>query len=56
MKRGFAFAIGAIAFVLGLIIVYRGITENGSWLYDLMGVLFVALGVARLYDARGRRG
>ncbi len=55
MKRAFAWGIGIIALVLGIIIVVRGITEHGSLLYDLMGVLFVALGIARLYEARRRR-
>ncbi len=56
MKRGFVVVVGAVALVLGLIIVVRGVTEHGSWLYDLIGVLFVALGVARLYEARRRSG
>jgi uncharacterized membrane protein HdeD (DUF308 family) len=54
MKRGFVVAIGLVALVLGLIILVRGIVEHGSLLYDLFGVLFMALGVARLYDARRR--
>ncbi len=55
MKRGFALVIGGIALVLGVIIIVRGIAEHGSLLYDLMGVLFVALGAARIYEARRRR-
>ena len=55
MKRGFVVVVGAVALVLGLIIVVRGVTEHGGWLYDLIGVLFIALGIARLYEAR-RRG
>ncbi len=55
MKRGFALAVGAIALLLGVIIVGRGLAQHGSWLYDLIGVLFIALGAARLYEARGRR-
>lgn len=55
MKRGFALTVGVLALVLGLTIVVRGIAEHGSWLYDLIGVLFAALGVARLYEARRRR-
>ena len=54
MKRGFVLAVGVVALALGIIIVVRGITEHGSWLYDLIGVLFVALGIARLYEARRR--
>ena len=54
MRRGFGLAVGAVALVLGLIIVWRGVTEHGSWLYDLIGVLFVALGVARLVETRRR--
>lgn len=55
MRRGFALAVGAVALVLGVTIVARGLAEHGSWLYDLIGVLFIALGAARLYESRGRR-
>jgi len=55
MTRAFGLVVGVLALVLGVIIVARGIAEHGSWLYDLVGVLFVALGVARLWETRRRR-
>lgn len=56
MSRAFVLLIGAIALLLGLVIVGRGLLEHASPLYDIVGVLFVALGVVRLREAaRGGR-
>lgn len=56
MKRGYVLGVGGLALLLGLVIVGRGILERASILYDLVGVLFVLLGSARLFEAvRGGR-
>lgn len=54
--RGFARTIGVVALLLGAVIVLRGVLDHASLLYDLVGVLFLGLGAARLREAgRGRR-
>lgn len=51
MRRGYIFVVGAVALVLGLIIIGRGVAQHASLLYDGVGVLFVLLGAVRLLQA-----
>lgn len=56
MRRGYVLTVGVVAIVLGLVIIGRGVLGRASILYDAVGVLFVLLGAARLFDAvRGGR-
>lgn len=56
MRRGYALTVGWVALLLGLVIIGRGIFGRASILYDGVGVLFVLLGAARLFEAvRGGR-
>lgn len=54
MNRVFIATIGGVALLLGIVILVRGFTQHASILYDLIGVLFLGLGIARLYELRRR--
>ncbi len=45
---------GALSLGLGAVILGRGILEHARPLYDLMGLLFLGLGAARLRELRRR--
>jgi len=51
-NRVFVGAVGIIAVLLGVVIVGRGLLAHSSALYDIIGVLFIGLGAARLYELR----
>jgi uncharacterized membrane protein HdeD (DUF308 family) len=45
---------GALAIVLGLALLVETVSEGGGTVGYLLGVLFVALGIGRLYLLRRR--
>jgi uncharacterized membrane protein HdeD (DUF308 family) len=55
VRRRFVAVIGIVALLLGAVILVRGLTEHASALYDTFGVLFLALGAARIYELRKGR-
>ena len=54
LYRRSVFAFGVLAIVLGLALLAETIAQGGGTVGYLLGVLFVALGIGRLYLLRRR--